>query len=175
ARNVPQPVVLAIGGFHQVDQPRTNHGAVAPTAQDFRDVQLVLIAFEQVDAFTDGLEHPEFDPVVDQLCKVAGAGWARVYVAALHRKVEQDGLDSRDRLGVAACHETRAGPSTLYSPAGAEVDEADPPLGEAGVAPNRIAPVRVAGVDDDVARVQDRGQVVQDCIDHRAGGHVDED
>src|SRR5207245_6319682 len=82
---------------------------------------------------------------------------------------------ARHGLRVASGHEAGAGARAFDATAGAEVDEVEAALGQSLVAANRVAPVGIAGIDDDVAHFEVRGQVVDDRIHDRAGRNVDED
>jgi hypothetical protein len=42
--------VGAVGLLHQVDQPGPYHRPVAPAPQDLGDVELIVVAFEEIDA-----------------------------------------------------------------------------------------------------------------------------
>lgn len=92
-------------------------------------IKAVPISLQKVDSFADRLEHPELDPVVDELREVAGARGARVDVAALHSKIDQDRLDPRHRFRVAARHEAGPGASPFDAAARAQIDEMDATLG----------------------------------------------
>ena len=69
------PAFFSVGLFQKIDEPRSNHRAVSPAAQDVRDVELVFVVVEQIEPLADRLQHPELDSVVDQLREVARAWW----------------------------------------------------------------------------------------------------
>ena len=112
---------------------------------------------------------------MDELGEVARAGRSGVDVPTLHRQFQQYRLDAGYRLRVAASHEAGAGARAFDATAGAEIDEVEAALGQPLVAANRVAPVGIAGVDDDVAHFEVRGEVVDDRIHDRAGRNVDEE
>jgi hypothetical protein len=89
-------------------------------------------------------------------------------------KLEQYGLNARDSLLFAARHEAGPVARALDAPARPEVHEVNALLLQPAVAPYRVAPVRVPPVNEDVARVAFFGEVVEDLIDRRSRGDVEE-
>src|SRR5829696_1422882 len=98
-----------------------------------------------------------------------------VYVAVLGSELEQDQLDPRDRLRLTAGHETGTVPGSIDAAARPEVCELDALLLEPVVASNRVAPIGVSAVYENVAFVELGGEVVEYFIDRRARWDVDED
>lgn len=96
-------------------------------------------------------------------------------VTTLGCEVEQDRLDPCDRLRLAARHETGPVASPFDATAGPKIHEMNALLLEPLVAPDRITPVGVAAVYENVSLVELRGQIIEDLIDHRPRRDVDED
>lgn len=160
---------------HEVDEPAADDRAVPPHVQHLGHADAARSRFQQRDAFADALEHGELDAVVHELDVVAHAGAAGAREAARHRQRLQQGLDAADVARQAAGHEARAAAGARDAAAGPGVHEADAVAGEAAVAPDGVAPVRVARVHDDVAAVEVRREAVEDVVDGWPGGHGDQD
>ena len=121
----------------------------------------------------DELHVAVFDAVVDHLHVVPGAvladplaAWRAVY---LGRDRLEDLLHVRPRQRVAAGHDRRAVARALFAARDARADEQDAFFGQRLGAPRRVREVRVAAVDDDVAGLQVRHQLV-DHVVHRLAG-----
>ena len=98
---------------------------MAPALQDLGDVESVAVAFEEVDAFADSLEHPKLDAVVDEFREVSRSWRSGVDVAIFYGESEQDRLDPSPRLLFAARHKAGAVAHAIYDAAGSGVHEAD--------------------------------------------------
>src|SRR6201999_3367487 len=101
------------------------------------------------------LEHAELDAVVDQLDEVTGARAAGMDVAALDRELPQNGLEPGHRVAIAAGHEAGAVERAARAAAGAEIDEVDAAPAQSCVAADRIAPIGIAAIGNDVAGIKD--------------------
>ncbi len=121
-----------------------------------------------------GLHHGVLDAVVNHLREVAGADLARVDRAeiALGLQRVEDRLDLRDVLGGAAVHQRVAVLQAPDAAGDAAVDEADALLGELLRVLLVVRPARVAAVDDDVAGLQQLGQLVDRGLGRGTGGTI---
>jgi hypothetical protein len=127
------------------------------------------------DAFPDRLQHPELDPIMHQLGEVAGAGRARMDVAVGYREVLQQWLESGDRLILTTGHEAGAAARAIHAPARAEVDEVQAEASQAAMSRDRIAPVRVSTVGNEVAGLELGLELRQERVDRETGGNVEQD
>ena len=123
------------------------------SAGDLVQVERELRGLHDLEALRERLHHPVLDPVVDHLHEVAGAGRADVRVAALLGQV------LRGTARSACMRRRRRRPSRSSPPSaprsrrrrrrrGSETPASSPPRRPT----LRVAEVRVAAVDDDVAR-----------------------
>ena len=97
---------------------------------------------------------------MDELDEVAGPRRAdELHGAFVVGEVDEQRRDERVGLAIAAGHEAGAVARAPDAAAGAHVEEADPPLGEFGMAALGVLPVRVAAVDGDVAGHEQRARV----------------
>lgn len=143
---------------------------MGPAAQHLGDRQPLAVALEELDALGDRLQHAELDAVVDELDEMAGACAAGVHVAALGRERDEDRLDSRHGVLLAARrHEAGAFAGTREAAARAEVDEMQAARLQPLVPPHRVAPVGVAAIDNDVAVVEMRRELFQHRVHDSAG------
>ena len=173
-------VRLVEHGRGDLDQERLE---VAPVpvvedALDGRDVEPDAVAQEVV-GLRDQLHVGVLDAVVDHLHVVAGAVGADVRAArlAVHLGGDrgEDLLDVGVGLARPARHDRGAIERALLTAGDARADEAQP-LGLAiGLAAARVGEVRVAGVDDDVALVEQRLQRFDHAVDRRPGLDHDDD
>ena len=128
---------------------------------------------------------PVLDAVVDHLHEVAGAVGPAVEIALLrlarvtgaagraHRGVDagrdrlEDRIEMADDVVFAADHEAEPAVETEHATARAAVDVVDAARLEPRGAIDVVAVVRVATVDDDVALVEVREQLVDRGVDER--------
>ncbi len=134
-------------------------------------VEVVLVGLgHDLEALGVGLHEAVLDAVVDHLHEMPGPDRPDVGVAALGRQGEEDGLGGRDRLGAPAHHQAVAVLEAPYTAGGAGVDELDAVLGETGGIGGGVLVVRVAAVDDDVARLEQTGERGHGVLGGLAGG-----
>ena len=112
------------------------------------------------------------------LDEVAGAVLADVGAARLAVDVSRDLLENRAHDLVAGCrasgHDRRPLECALFSAGNAGADESDAALGHFLLAANRVGVQGVTAVDDDVAFVERRSQLIDDGVCGRAGLNHDE-
>ena len=89
--------------------------------------------------------------------------------------ISRNGPSSRVGVGVAARHDRRAVERTDLAAGDPDPGEADPLLRQRLVPAHGVAPVRVAGVGDDVALVEQRHELVDDGVGALAGLDHDDD
>ena len=128
---------------------------------------------QQVEGFADDLHVGVFDAVVDHLDEVAGAVGADPGAAGLAVDVGGDLFQQRAEgvvglLG-AAGHDRGAVEGAFLAAGDADADEVQVLLGQRGFAAAGVLVVRVAGVDDDVARLQQRLELLDHGVDRLAG------
>ena len=120
-------------------------------------------AADEVVGLGDELHVGVLDAVVDHLDEVAGAVGADVGHARLALGDRGDGLEDRaerlPRLGGAAGHDRRAVQRALLAAGDAGADEVDAGLAHRLLAADGVGEERVAAVDDDVARLEDLGEL----------------
>ena len=150
--------------------------ALVPLGEDrvhllVREAEAVL--HDLVD-FADELHVAVFDAVVDHLDEVARAAFADPLAAGLagvgvRRDLLEDRLHGRPGLRRAARHDGRAEQRALLAAgdAGADVEEAL--VLDVLAAPDRVREVAVAAVDDDVARLEVREDLLDEVVDGLAG------
>ena len=121
-----------------------------------------------LEALRVGLHQAVLDAVVDHLGVVAGARRAAVDVAAVGwRERREDRLERLHRLGVATDHRAVAVDEAPDAAADAGIDEVDALVLHQRVAALGVLEVAVAAVDDRVARLKQRGELL-----HRVLGRV---
>ena len=128
-----------------------------------------LGGLHDLEALGERLHHPVLDPVVDHLHEVARTRRPDVEEAARLGQVLQERLDVLVGGGVTADHHAVA---LLQppDPAGhAGVEEADALLRRLGGAALRVAEVRVAAVDDDVAVLEQAEDRLEGVLGRVAG------
>ncbi len=158
-----------------LDQERLELAAVpfVEARGDLRHLEPGTVA-QQVVGLGDQLHVGVLDAVVDHLHVVARA--VRADVGAARRAVD----DRRDRLerlphdlvvdlALAAGHDARALQRAFLTPGHADAHEADVPLRQRVEATLRVAEERIAAVDDDVARIEVREQLLDHRVDRVAG------
>ena len=144
---------------------------------------------EDVEALGERRHDPVLDAVVDHLHEMSCAGRSAVQVALLLRGLRagsagragdvarsrrdrlQYGLDRPERLLRSADHEAVAAVEAEDAAARADVDVVDALVLQRGRAPDVVAVVRVAAVDDDVAGLEDSGDLVDDLPRDPRGDH----
>jgi hypothetical protein len=124
-----------------------------------------------LEALGVGLHQSVLDSVVDHLHEVPGPGRADVGVAGLRRQRREDRLERLHRLGVPADHQAEADLEPPDAAGDARVDEMDARVLGLDIPALRVAEVRVAAVDDDVALLADLQQVLEDRLGDLARGH----
>ena len=140
AADLGEAGVVVEGVDQQVEQPRADHGALAPGAEHLGDVVDEVDLLEQLPALGVALHDGVLDAVVDHLGEVAGADLAGVHGAELALGLEgvEGRLDLRDVVGRAAVHQGVAVLQTPHPTGDAAVDEPDALLGQhLAVAPGR--------------------------------------
>ena len=100
---------------------------------------------------------------------------ARVDVAAGDRELGAGSARCADRAALAAGHEAAPLRAPSTPPLVPRSTSSRPRPASRRRRPYRVAPVRVAAVDDDVAGLEHRGQLVEHRIDRRPGREVEED
>ena len=139
---------------------------------DLRHLEAHPVA-KQVVGLGDQLDVGVLDAVVDHLHVVAGAVVADVGAAG--RAVHLGGdllehlLDLAVRFAVPARHDARALERALLAARHAGAEEAQAALGELAAAALRVAEVGVAAVDDHVAALHQRHQLLDHGVDRLAG------
>ncbi|MDQ0619303.1 hypothetical protein QFZ33_003327 [Arthrobacter globiformis] len=133
---------------------------------------------QEVEGFADDLHVGVFDAVVHHLDEVAGAVGADPGAARLAVNLGGDLLQQRAKgvvglLG-AAGHDGRAVEGAFLTAGDADAHEVQVLLGQRGFPAAGVLVVRVAGVDHDVARFQQRNELVDDGVNRLAGLDHDE-
>src|SRR6185437_5563887 len=112
-------------------------------------------SLQQLDALGNRLDHAELDPVVDELREMPGARRADVVSALrIDREITENWVDRVVGGSIAAGHEARTTSGATHPATRAQIEEFDPGFAKPGVSANRIGPVRVSPVGDDIARTQ---------------------
>ena len=128
---------------------------------------------QQVVGLGDQLDVGVLDAVVDHLHVVAGSVRADVGAARLAVDLRGDRgeglLDLPVGVAVASRHDARAEQRALLAARHAGAEETQPALGAGARPATRVGVVGVAGVDDDVALVEQRRQLVDHGVDRRPG------
>src|SRR5262245_15518839 len=110
---------------------------------------------EQGEPLTDRLQHPELNAIVDELGEMAGTRTAGMDVTALDREALQDRRDLCDRLRFAAGHEAGAGTRARHAARGPNVDEIDAERAQSPMPADRVAPVGISAVRDQVIPLEE--------------------
>src|SRR5208282_2935977 len=184
---------LASGIEDQVDHWLAGFG-VAETENIASDLDQVAVEWSAVPASEDivhgGRFHSEhgphhvvgladelhvaiFDSVVDHLYEVPGAFGpdpvaARGSVGDFGGNGLEDRLDVRPGVGVSARHDRGPMQRAFLAARNSRADEQDALFLELSGSAGRIRVVRIASVDQDVAWLQQRNQLVDDFINRRA-------
>ena len=167
-------VLLVEHGGGDLDQERVEV-ALVPLVEDLRDLRHLEpdAVAQQVVGLGDQLDVGVLDAVVDHLHVVARAVGADV--GAARRAVDLGGDRGEDVLDVgvglarAAGHDARPVQRALLAAGDADAEEAQAALGHRLVAALGVAEVRVAAVDDRVALVEQRRELLDHGVDRRAG------
>ena len=156
------------------------HGALAAARVGVR---------EDVEALGVGGHEPVLDAVVHHLHEVPGAvrpavvvavlrlariaGSARGAVGGVHARRDrgEDGREPLDDVGLAADHQAEAACEAPHAAARSDVDVVDAVLRELGGVADVLDVVRVAAVDDRVARLEHLGERRDRLRRDVAGGH----
>ena len=171
----PGPRVgLVEHGRGDLDQERVEV-ALVPLVEDLRDLRHLEpdAVAQQVVGLGDQLDVGVLDAVVDHLHVVARAVGADV--GAARRAVDLGGDRGEDVLDVvvglarAAGHDARPVQRALLAAGHADAEEAQAALVHRLVAALGVAEVRVAAVDDRVALVEQRRELLDHRVDRRAG------
>ncbi len=134
---------------------------------------------QEVEGLTDDLHVGVFDAVVDHLDEVSGAVGADPGAAGLAVDVGGDLFQQRAQgvvgLPGTARHDRGAVQGALLAAGDADADEVQVLLRQGGFAAAGVLVVRVAGVDDDVARFQQRLELFDHGVHRLAGLDHDQD
>jgi hypothetical protein len=160
-----EPRIGLVGLGQEIDQPRPDHRAVSPTIQHTVDVERLVVVRQQIEPLANRLHHAEFDPIVDELYEVAGAGRAGMDIAAIRREGAQQRLDMRHCHALAADHKAGSVASAFDTAGRSHVDELSAFRLTTAMAAHRVAPIRVAPIRDNIAGLQRLGQADEDVID----------
>src|SRR4029450_13402053 len=142
---------------------------MAPELGDRAEVEVELGGLHQVEALRVRLHQAVLDAVVDHLHEVPGAGRANVEVAPLRRERLEDRLEAPDRLVLAAGHERESLPQAPDPAGDADIEEEEAALLRLRRPALRVAEVRVAAVDDRIARLQRPEQLLEGLPGDSAG------
>ncbi len=144
--------------------------ALVPGAEDLRDLRGGVAGdiAQQLVRLADELHVRVLDAVVHHLHEVPGTvrtdvGHARRTVGRLRRDLLQHRAQRVVRLLGAARHDARPVERALLAAGDAHADEVDPLLAQLALPAPGVREVRVATVDDHVAGLQQRGEL----LDHR--------
>src|SRR6478752_9471463 len=138
----------------QLEQPRADDRALHPQVRDAGEVELVVARVQDLEALCIGLHQAVFDAVVDHLHVVAGARTADVEVAAGRGERGEDRDERLDRVGVATDHQAVADLEAPDPTRCAGIDVLDAVCLQVFLPPDVVVDVRVATVDDRVARLE---------------------
>ena len=130
--------------------------------------------FHQVVGLSEKLHHSVFDAVVDHLHEMPGRsraqpGHARIAVH-LRRSSFKDGTDPLVGLFRPAGHDARTVTRAFFAARHAHAEELDAFRCQVARTHVRVFEVGVAGIDDEIALVQVRQQIVDDRIHRSAAG-----
>src|SRR5439155_4041292 len=129
---------------------------------------------EDVEDLGDELHVAVLDAVVHHFDEVAGAVRADVRHARAGFGPGRDRVehvaDAVPRLVRAARHQRRAVPRSFLAAGDAAADEMDVLLAERGLAPAGVLEMRVPAVDEDVAGIDERGELPDRLIDGSTRG-----
>ncbi len=163
-----------------LDQVRVQPAPV-PRPEGLRDLRGGVAGdlAQQVVGLGDELHVGVLDAVVHHLDEVSGAVGADVRdarrtVGGLRRDLLEHRTEGGVRLGGTARHDARAEQRTLLAARDAGAHEVDALLAQLLLAPPGVLEVRVAAVDDDVARLQQRGELADHGIGRLPGLHHDD-
>ena len=135
--------------------------------------------FHQVVGLGDQLHDAVFDAVVDHLHEVPGRsrpqpGHARIAVD-LRRSRFKDGTDALVGLFRPAGHDARPVTRAFFATRHAHAEKLDAFRRQVAGAHVRVFEIGVAGINDEIALVQVRQQILDDRIHRSAGGHQHHD
>ena len=155
--------------------------AGVPLGEDVGDLggRLAGALADQVVGLGDELHVGVLDAVVHHLHEVAGAvgadvGDARLAVGRDRGDRREDRAERLVGLCRAAGHDRRALERALFAARDAGADEVDARGADLGLAADRVVEVRVAAVDDDVARLEALDELGDDGVGALAGLHHDD-
>lgn len=153
--------------------------ALVPGAEDVGDLGGAVPGdlAQQVVGLGDELHVGVFDAVVDHLDEVSGAVGADVGGAGFTVDLGADALEHRAEDGVrlrrAAGHDARPVEGALLAAGDARADEVQAAFAQRGLAAAGVGEVGVAAVDDHVAVLEERGELVDDGVGGSARLHHD--
>jgi hypothetical protein len=131
-------------------------------------------AVQHVVGLRDELHVAVLDAVVHHLDEMPGPVGTDVRHARSGLRLRRDGLehvlDPRPRRGGAARHDRRAEARAFFAARDTAADEVQPLIAQGGLAAAGVGEVRVAAVDDDVVRLEQRRQLAEHLVDRGAGG-----
>jgi hypothetical protein len=148
---------------------------MVPALEHGGDVELRAVVRQQVETFAYSLQHPELDAVVNKLGEMPRPRRSRMHVTPLGGERAQGRFYPRDRLAFATDHETWPMARAAWTTGCANVCKPQISARQPFTASDRIPPIGIASIGDDVAWFQDGGKVSEHCIDWRAGGNVKHD
>jgi len=131
---------------------------------------------EEIECFTDDLHVGVFNAVVDHLDEVAGTVGADPSAARFAVDLCGNLLQQRPKgvvgLTGAAGHDRRTVQRAFFATGNTDANEVQVLLGQRGFAAAGVLVVRVTGIDDDVAGLEQRLELLDDvvhgsaCLDH---------
>src|SRR6476646_9374936 len=184
----------------EIEQPGTNHAATPPDLSYVGEVQVVLLIFgkfrlvrvaEDIEAFGVSLHDSVFDAVVhhfDEMASPRGAAIdvtffsssrqlvasrsARDVAAAGSERLE-NGIELLNDFFRSADHHAVSALQTPNAAAGTDVHVMNAFVAEHFGAPNVVFEIRIAAVDQNVARLHFLGNSLRSRFGWTAGGHHD--
>ena len=156
--------------FGQLEQPRAHHGALLPEPGDFRQVELVVVGVEQLEALGVRLHQAVLDAVVDHLHVVPGPARTEVRVAALGSERGEQRLGVGERVLRSADHEAVPLLEAPDAAGDAAIEEAQSALLGLPGAADRVRVAAVAALDHEVARRQQTEQIGEGALGGLPGG-----
>ena len=172
SRSLPSAAKAPAG---ELEQPRAHDRAPHPEVGHLLELDREPRLVHQLEALRVGLHDPVLDAVVDHLHEVPGARVAEVAPAVRRGEHVEDRGEPVDRLLVAADHHAVADVEPPDAAGRPDVDVVDPALVQGGGAAHVVVPLRVAAVDDRVARLQQRRERVDRLLGRVARGDHEPD
>jgi hypothetical protein len=117
---------------------------VSPAIQHRADVERLAVVLQQIESLADRLHDAKLDPIVDELHEVARAGRSGMDIGAIRRQ-------RAHRVALAADHKAGAVASTVDAAGRSHIDELDASCPKSAIAADRVAPIGVTPIGDNVA------------------------